>query len=235
MSKYQRNYNQARKKEVRIMVPEIQSQIKDLEVSKRTATDPDIKKGIDARIKALKIKMKSYKEGDPVKEEAQGAIATGSIGVGTAVTNTGETIPSPTGSSYLHPKHMGTFSRRDGYKAPVHDDGRKKKKKKKKKKKNESFVEHYFEECAINEWSTRLNFDSKYLVNKEDLVDGKLYVVTNKLPLGSFKNKISSTWVDRDDVMDALKDHFTDVYPFKGRYGLVYDLVQQIEDEFGSK
>jgi hypothetical protein len=89
-------------------------------------------------------KILSNKYDVSLDEEAQGAITTGNIGVGTAVTNTGQTIPSPTGSSHLHPKHMGTFSRRGGYNPPIHDDGRKKKKKKRKMRKE--FVEYYFEE-----------------------------------------------------------------------------------------
>jgi hypothetical protein len=68
MSKYQTPYNQARKKEIQIMIPEIDDEIRDYETAKRNATNPDVRKALDAKIKALKIKKQSYRAGDPVKE-----------------------------------------------------------------------------------------------------------------------------------------------------------------------
>lgn len=71
MSKYQLSYDQAKKKESIAAVPVIQDEIKKWEEIKRTATDSYSKKAADARIQALKIKMTSYKKGDPVKEEVE--------------------------------------------------------------------------------------------------------------------------------------------------------------------
>jgi len=148
MSKYQPSYDKEKKKEIRIMVPEIDDQIRDFENTRRSTKDPDVRKALEARIKALKIKKKSYKSGDPVKEsnveeEAQGAVTTGSVGVPTMGDGKGGTEPAIYGNSSIYAKHMGTMSRRGEYKAPDHCDCKKKKKKKKKTQKE--FVEFYFE------------------------------------------------------------------------------------------
>jgi len=135
MSKFQPEYNKAKKKEIRTMVPEIDKEIQELQDAKQTTTNNDIKKGIDARIKALNIKKQSYRKGDPVKEDASmGAISTGSIGSPSMVTSDGGTVPAAFGSSYIQPKHQGTLTRykKDAIKAPS------------KKKKTKSFQEVYF-------------------------------------------------------------------------------------------
>jgi methionine synthase II (cobalamin-independent) len=69
MSKFQPQYNQAKKKTIMTEIPAIDSQIKELQAAKASATNSDVKKGIDARIKMLQIKKKSFRSGDPIKEE----------------------------------------------------------------------------------------------------------------------------------------------------------------------
>lgn len=68
MSKFQPDYDKAKQKESVVNVPEIKKQIQDLQNKKRETQDSDIRKGIDAQIKTLQIKLKSYQSGDPVKE-----------------------------------------------------------------------------------------------------------------------------------------------------------------------
>lgn len=68
MAKLQPQYNKAKKEIIVKNVPALQDEIKELETLKRGETDPNMKKGIDAQIKALKIKIKSYKQKDPVKD-----------------------------------------------------------------------------------------------------------------------------------------------------------------------
>lgn len=68
MSKFQRSYDQANLNVKRIEVPEIQDEINQLEKTKRTVNNPDARKAIDAKIKALKIKITSIKRGDPVQD-----------------------------------------------------------------------------------------------------------------------------------------------------------------------
>ena len=135
MSKFQTAYNQANKSVQRVMVPEIEDEIKELKDSKRSLTNNDMKKAVDAKIKALEIKKKSIRAGDPVKEanfdeESAAAITTTSVGDAAVVGGQANFAP-----------HMGMVSRRGDIKPP-------KKCKRKKKKTQKEFVEHYFE---INE------------------------------------------------------------------------------------
>jgi hypothetical protein len=136
MSKYQSAYNTAKIKAVREVIPEIDKEISDLEQRKRESTNQDVKKGIDARIKALKIKRQSYRAGDPVKEETQASVTTGSIGSSTMATSDGGTALAVYGSSHIYAPKIGEIASRKGDM----------KKKKKRKKLNKEFVEHYFGE-----------------------------------------------------------------------------------------
>jgi len=141
MSQFQSKYNQAKKKEVMIQIPKIQQEIVELQNAMRTTTNADAKKALKARIDALNIKIQSYRKGDPVKEEAQAAISTLSVGSPTMTDGDGETVPATYGSSHIHPSHTGTISRTAEWKAPKHNQ-----KKNKKKKKLKEFVEFYFTE-----------------------------------------------------------------------------------------
>jgi len=137
------------------------SATKDKWISKIGGNKNEVSKYVEQRVKELEErygddyaaivgtlkKILSQKYDVNLDEEAQGAITTGSVGQSTMTTSDGGTEPAIYGSSHVHAKHMGTFSRRGGYTPPVHDDGRKKSKKKKKKKKTQKeFVEFYFEE-----------------------------------------------------------------------------------------
>ena len=144
MSKFQPAYNQAKKKIQRVEIPAIDDEIRELKDTRRGLTNNDMKKAVDAKIKALEIKKKSFRSGDPVKEanvdeEAAGAITTGSIGSPNMSTNDGGTAPAVYGSSYIAVKDPGMVSR----KGDIKPSG-----KKKKKKTQKEFVEYYFE---INE------------------------------------------------------------------------------------
>ncbi len=91
-------------------------------------------------------KILSNKYDVSLDEEAQAAITTSTVGSPTMSTSDGGTEPAVYGSSHIHAKHMGTFSRRGGYKPPKpfsRTGGYKKKKKKNKTRKE--FVEYYFE------------------------------------------------------------------------------------------
>ena len=145
MPKLQIPYNLAKKKESIAAVPQIMNDIKKWEEIKRTASDPFSRKAADARLQALKIKMKSYKQGDPVKdsveydknveigEEAQGAVTTGSIGASTMSTSDGGTTPAIYGNSSIYAPSVGVVTRYGKTFPP----------KKVKKKKVREFIEFY--------------------------------------------------------------------------------------------
>jgi len=137
MSKYQQQYNKAKEKIIREEIPKIDKEIRELRTARSALTNVDMKKATDAKIKALEIKKKSYRTGDPVKEEA--GVSTGSIGSPTMSTNDGGTAPAVWGSSHIYADKIG-----DGKVASRKGPVGKGKKKKKKKVRNE-FVEHYFE------------------------------------------------------------------------------------------
>jgi len=133
MSKFQPAYNQAKIKSQREMVPAIKDQIDELKIQIRGITDNDMKKGLQAKLKALEIKMKSYRQGDPVKEskfDEESAAAITTTSVGDAAVAGGQANFAP---------HLGMVSRGGDIKPP-------KKCKRKKKKTQKEFVEHYFED-----------------------------------------------------------------------------------------
>lgn len=140
MSRFQPEYNQSKKKEVREMVPQIDKEIRELKSTRSSETNNDMRKAIDAKIKSLEIKKKSYRVGDPVKEsnveeEAQGAVTTGSIGSPTMSLGDGGTSNAVYGSSHIYAPKVGPMMSRKG--------DIKCKCKKNKKKKN--FSQHYFD------------------------------------------------------------------------------------------
>lgn len=144
MSKYQDKYDREKREARREITSEIQEQINDLKEQIRNTDNPDMKDGLQSRLDALEIKLKSYKEGDPVKEsevdeEAQGAVTTGSVGSPTISTSDGGSAPAPHGSSHIYAPKIGGMATRKG-------DIKRKKKKKKKNKTRKEFVEHYFGE-----------------------------------------------------------------------------------------
>ena len=145
MSKYQPAYNKAKIKSQREMVPVIKDQIDDLKDQIRSSTDIDLKKGLQSRLKALEIKMKSFRRGDPVKEEIQvdeesaGTVSTTSIGSPTMSTSDGGTEPAIYGSSHIFADKVGPMVSRKGDVGPQC-------KKKKRKKTQKEFVEFYFDE-----------------------------------------------------------------------------------------
>lgn len=141
MAKLQIPYNQAKKKFRMAEIPALQKELEQLRNTLNQTGNPDQKKAIKAQMDAILIKIKSFRQSDPVKdestnigEESGGAIATSTIGSPTIGDGEGGTKPAPFGSSAIFAKSTGTVSRK-GYFPPVD--------KKKKKKKVREFIEFY--------------------------------------------------------------------------------------------
>lgn len=136
MAKLQIPYNQAKKKFRMAEIPAIQKEIAKLKNSLASTENSDEKKALKAQIDALNIKIKSFRQADPVKdesveEEAQGAVTTGNIGSPTMAT--GE--PTKGGSSALYFPKVGPMLSRKG---DIQS------KKRKRKGKIREFNEYYF-------------------------------------------------------------------------------------------
>jgi hypothetical protein len=157
MAKLQIPYNNAKRKFRMSEIPALQKQIQELQSSLSQTSNPDEKKSLKAQMDALNIKIKSFRQSDPVKdgvvldsdkkldEDGEGGsptISTSSIG-GTTTDSDGNSVSNP--NSYMFKPSSGVVGRGGKYWAP----------KKNRKKKIREFTEYYFEESTKEQESVQ--------------------------------------------------------------------------------